>query len=116
MPKKYKCFGKLFCFVMLLFIFFHVFLFCFCFQRKNNKHKTKKTSSDVESLNKSLQTQSIHYAPENGMLTSLVANHSPINSYQSNKKSPDDDTDPDLIPNQYGNYLLYEVVYYGRYK
>lgn len=50
------------------------------------------------------------------MLTSLVANHSPINSYQSNKKSPDDDTDPDLIPNQYGNYLLYEVVYYGHYK
>lgn len=86
------------------------------FKRKNNKHKTKKTSSDVESLNKSLQTQSIHYTPENGMLTSLVANHSPINSYQSNKKSPDDDTDPDLIPNQYGNYLLYEVVYYGRYK
>ena len=42
------------------------------------------------------------------MLTSLVANHSPINSYQSNKKSPDDDTDPDLIPNQYGNYLLYD--------
>lgn len=64
-------------------------------------------SGDVESLNKSLQTQSIHYAPENGILTSLVANHSPINSYRSNKKSPDEDTDPDLIPNQYGNYYFF---------
>lgn len=52
-----------------------------------------------------LQLQSMHHARDNGISTPLVDSNLLRQSPQILGEPPDvDDTDPDVIPNQYGKY------------
>lgn len=76
--------------------------------RRSGVEKMKNAkSADISTKSKDCQLQSMSQARENGISTPLVDNSLMRHSPQLMGEPPDgDDTDPDVIPNQYGECRL----------
>ena len=72
--------------------------------RRSRSEKMKNVkNSDISAKSKDCQLQSMSQARENGISTPLVDSSIMRHSPQLMGEPPDaDDTDPDVIPNQYG--------------